>query len=253
MPAALALAPVHRDQVDDYRAALQQLGKGAGRSTIQAARSFAAKLHRAGGWDRLTLDQQIDAIVKARAFASWLIVTGRLTVDADILGRVDLRLGNAARNHCPDTHRWFTDACALLQVRAGDVALQWNTLAKVTALTGVAPHRVGAAEFDHARRAAIDAYHARGMPSSGRNIAAIFHRLRLTLFHAGRLDSAPRPAARPPVSVTGWTAAAPGIAEVAQRYIAQITLSLRPATVKHIEHDLREFATWLAGRHPTVA
>jgi site-specific recombinase XerD len=55
------------------------------------------------------------------------------------------------------------------------------------------------------------------------------------------------------VSVTGWTAVAPGIAEAAQRYVAQITLSLRPSTVKHIEHDLREFATWLAHEHPTVA
>jgi site-specific recombinase XerD len=46
---------------------------------------------------------------------------------------------------------------------------------------------------------------------------------------------------------------APDIAEAAQRYVAQITLSLRPATVKHIEHDLREFAAWLAHEHPTVA
>jgi len=253
MPAALALVPQRRNQVQDYLAAIRRLSKGCGRSTIQAARSFAAKLQRAGGWDALSIDGQVDAIGKARAFASWLMVTGQLTVSADILGRVDLRLGNAAGNYCPDAHRWFTNACALLDVRAGDVALQWNTLAKVTAVTGVAPERVGAAEFEHTRRSIIDAYHARGLPSSGRNIASIFHRLQLTLFHAGRLDSATRPAPRPPVSVTGWAAAAPAIAAVAQRYVAQITLSLRPATVKHIEHDLREFATWLAHEHPTVA
>jgi site-specific recombinase XerD len=133
------------------------------------------------------------------------------------------------------------------------VALQWNTLAKITALTGVAPDRVGADEFEHARRALVDAYRARGLPSSGRNIASIFHRLQLTLFHAGRLDSATRPASRPPVSVTGWAAAAPAIAELAQRYVAQIALSLRPSTVTHIEHDLREFAVWLRQQHPTVA
>jgi mutator family transposase len=33
----------------------------------------------------------------------------------------------------------------------------------------------------------------RGQPSSRRNIASIFHRLQLTLFHAGRMDSATRP------------------------------------------------------------
>jgi site-specific recombinase XerD len=252
MPAALALLPVAADQVEDYLTAVTRLDKGSGRSTVQAARSFAAKLRRAGGWDRLTVDQQIDAIVKARAFASWLMVTGQLRVSADILGRVDLRLGNAAGNHCPQAHRWFTDACAVLNIRDGDVALQWNTLAKVTALTGVAADRVGTAEFEYARRAIIDAYIGRGAPSSGRNIASIFHRLQLTLFHAGRLDSATRPALRTPVSVTGWAATASAIAEDAQRYVAQITLSLRPSTVKHIEHDLREFATWLAEQHPTV-
>jgi integrase/recombinase XerD len=253
MPAALALLTVARDQVDDYVAAIRCLSKGSGRSTVQAARSFAAKLHRAGGWDCLSVDQQIDAIVKARAFASWLMVTGQLRVSADILGRVELRLGNAAGNHCRDAHRWFIGACELLNVRDGDVALQWNTLAKVTALTGVAPDQVGAAEFEHTRRAIIDAYVGRGQPSSGRNIASIFHRLQLTLFHAGRLDSATRPPSHPPVSVTGWAAAAPAIAEVAHRYVGQITLSLRPSTVKHIEHDLREFAVWLAGQHPAVA
>ena len=127
MPAALALLPVVRDQVEDYLTALTQLSKGSGRSTVQAARSFTAKLQRAGGWDRLTVGQQINAIVKARAFASWLMVTGQLRVSADILGRVDLRLGNAAGNHCPEAHRWFIGACAVLNLLDGDVALQWNT------------------------------------------------------------------------------------------------------------------------------
>jgi integrase/recombinase XerD len=253
MPAALTLLPFAPDQVEDYLAAIRRLSKGSGRSTVQAARSFTAKLHHARGWDSLSVAQQIDAIVKARAFASWLMVTGQLTVSADILGQVELRLGNAAGKHCREAHQWFVGACALLNVRDGDVALQWNTLAKVTALTGVAPDRVGTAEFEYARRAIVDAYIGRGLPSSGRNIASIFHRLQLILFHAGRLDSATRPTTRPPVSVTGWAATPPAIAEVAQRYLAQITLSLRPATVKHIEHDLREFATWLAGQHPAAA
>jgi integrase/recombinase XerD len=83
-------------------------------------------------------------------------------------------------------------------------------------------------------------------------MAAIFHRLQLTLFHAGRLDTHARPASRQPVSVTGWAVVAAGFAEAARCYIAQVDLSLRPSTVKHIEHDLREFGTWLAHAHPEV-
>jgi hypothetical protein len=75
---------------------------------------------------------------------------------------VDLRLGDAARSYCADAYRWFTEACALLNVRTGDVALQRNTLAKVTALAGVAPDRVGTAEFEYTGRAFIDAYQDRG-------------------------------------------------------------------------------------------
>ncbi len=129
--------------------------------------------------------QQIDAIEKARSFASWLLVTTQLTISGDLLGRVDLHLGHAARSHCPEALTWFTDACAALGTKEADISLQWNTLAKVTAVTGIPAQQIDTAAFEAARTAIIDAYIARGMPNSGRNMASIFHRLQLTLFHAG--------------------------------------------------------------------
>ena len=81
----------------------------------------------------------------------------------------------------------------------------------------------------------------------------IFHRLQLTLFHAGRITTLTGPTYRQPVSVTGWATVAPGFADTAHRYLQQVTVSLRPNTVKHIEHDLRQFGTWLADAHPEVA
>ena len=248
-----ALSAAHVDSIDDYLTALHLTGLRSGRSTVQAAKTFCAKLQRAGGWSELSRAQQVDAICKARAFTSWRLVTGNLTVTADILGRVDLRLGNAARNHCPDAHAWFVGAGERIGISPADIALQWNTLAKITAISGTPPDQVGPAEFETARTAIVDAYIARGLPRSGRNMASIFHRLQLTLFHAGRLDSHTRPMSRPPVSVRGWAVVAAGFADVARRYVAQVQLSLRPATVQHIEHDLREFGTWLADTHPNVA
>jgi integrase/recombinase XerD len=132
------------------------------------------------------------------------------------------------------------------------VAVQWNALLKVTALTGTPADQIGEREFGAARTAIIAAYAARRLPQSGRGTAAHFHRLQLTLFHAGRLDSLARPLRREPVSVSGWAAVAPAFAGVARRYVDQVALSLRPATVKHIEHDLREFGTWLAVAFPAV-
>jgi integrase len=252
MPTAVALVAENADLVAAYQTAMRATGRKTGRSTMAAARTFSAKLERAGGWDQISRARQLDAIAKARSFASWMMVTGQLTIDADVLGRVYLRLGTSARSFCPDAHAWFLQACDRIDVRAGDIALQWNALAMITAVTGTAPNEVGDHDFALGSAAITDAYVARGKPESGRNMASVFHRLRLTMFHAGRLDSHRRPARHAPVSVTGWAVVAPGIAENARRYVAQVELSLRPATTKHIESDLREFGTWLASAHPQV-
>ena len=251
-PAAVALGSEDVDLIAAYETAMQSAGLKTGRSTMQAARSFCTKLERAGGWDQMSRGRQLDAIRKARSFVSWLMVTGQLTVDADIFGRVYLRLGTAARTHCPDARAWFVEACDRIGVSEADRKIQWNSLAMITAVTGVRADQVGEVDFAAASQAVVDAYTARDKPESGRNMASVFHRLRLTLFHAGRLDHYRRPPRRPPVSVTGWTVVAPGFADNARRYVEQVTLSLRPATVKHIEQHLRVFGTWLAERHPEV-
>jgi site-specific recombinase XerD len=253
MPAAVVLAAEHTDRVAAYQVAMVAAGRKTGRSTMQAARSFCTKLERAGGWSQMSRTRQLDAITKARAFASWMMVTGQLTIDAGVFGRVYLRLGTAARQFCPEAHVWFLDACARIHVPAADIALQWNALAMITAVTGTAPDEIGDDQFGLGSNAVLDAYVARGKPESGRNIASIFHRLRLTLFHAGRMNTHRRPPRHLPVSVTGWAVVPPGFAENARRYVAQVELSLRPATTKHIETDLREFGTWLAEAHPKVA
>jgi integrase/recombinase XerD len=250
--AALVSNDVSVDLVGNYLVAMRSIDRRTGKSTVQAAKTFCARVERAGGFDHMTRACRLDTVRKARSFASWLMVTGQLVVDADVLGRLDLRLGGIARQYCPEAHAWFVDACEQVGVRPADISIQWNALVKVTALTGVAPDHVGQHEFEWARAAIIDAYRARDLPESGRGMASHFHRLQLTLFHAGRLDSLARSMSHLPTSVTGWAVVAPAIAGVATRYIGQVELSLRPSTVKHIEHTLREFGTWLAGAFPDV-
>ncbi len=253
MTAAAAVTAESSDLVGAYEAAMHAAGRKTGRSTMQAAKTFRAKLEQAGGWERMSRVRQLDSITKARGFASWLMVSGHLTVEADIFGEIWLKLGRAARVFCPEAHAWFMDACQNIEVRHGDETIQWNALAMVTAITGVSPDQVGDDEFNVASEAVIDAYKARDKPESGRTMASVFYRLRLTMFHVGRLSSLQRPPQHPPVSVTGWTVVAPAFAGSARRYIDQVTLSLRPNTVKHIEHDLRAFGTWLAQNYPQVA
>lgn len=243
MPAALALTPSSKDTVDEYLHAMRGLNRKTGRSTTQAARTFCAKLDRAGCWEQLSLPEQVDAIGKARSFVPWLLVTGKLTIAADLMTTVDLRLGVIARGYRPDVHVWFVAAGENLHLTAEDIALQWNALMKASAVTGTSPDRLNDREFETARRAIIGAYVNRGMPCSGRNMSAIFTRLRLTLFHAGQLNAPKRAATKPSVSVSGWADAPQPFADSARRYLTQVELSLRPNTVKHIDQALREFGT----------
>ena len=252
MPAPLSLAADDASVVEDYLAAMRAAGRKTGRSTTRAAHTCQAKIGRAGGWDGLTAEQQLDAVAKAPSFTSWLMVTGRITVDAELLSRTDLRPGLPARSFCAADYRWFSETCSRIGISSRDTAAQWNILAKVTAITGASPRAVADDHFDAARVAMTTAYARRGKPTAGKNVAAVFHRLRLTLFHAGRISTLRPPTVKPPISVTGWATTAPGFAETAQRYVRQVALSLRPNTVRHIDLDLRRFGTWLADTHPGV-
>jgi len=253
MPAALALSDPSTDLLEAYLSAMRGLDRKTGRSTTQAARSFCAKLERSGSWEQLSLAQQSDAITKARSFVSWLLVTGRLTIAAQLMTDVDLRLGVVARGHRRETYAWFVAAGEQLRLPPSDVALQWNALMKATAITGIGPDRLRDKDFEAAREAIIGAYVNRGRPGSGRNMSAIFTRLRLTLFHCGQLNAPKRASTKPLVAVSGWSEVPEPFADTARRYIAQVELSLRPNTVKHIDHALREFGSWLGHNRPGVS
>src|SRR5215208_6166780 len=233
MPAQLVLEDDDAIVVERYLAAMGAADRRTGASTTQAARTCQSRIRRGGGWNQMTRAAQIDAVRKARSFTSWLMVTGQM--------------------FCPHDHRWFTDICARLGTSAADTTLQWNTLVKIAVITGATARTVTDDEFGTARAALIAAYSGRQTPSAGRTIAAVCHRLQLSLFHAGQLTTLRGPAYREPVSVTGWATVASGFAEAARRYVEQVTVSLRPNTVKHIERDLRQFGTWLADTHPEVA
>ncbi len=64
MSAALAFADDGAAVVDSYLAAMRLAGRRTGRSTVQAARTCQARISRAGGWDRLSEADQIDAVAR---------------------------------------------------------------------------------------------------------------------------------------------------------------------------------------------
>ncbi len=252
MPAALALTDESIDDLDAFAAALEAVGVGAWPSTLRAARTFQGRVERAGGWERVNLDTQLEWMRRARPFVAWQLVTGRLTATADFLAFADLRLGLCARKHLPDVHEWFVSAARRLDATAQDTAMQWNAVCKIAAISRCRPDHVDTDAFVAARAQITEAYKRRGRPEAGRNVRAILHRLQLTLFHAGKIDSLARPASKPSITVSGWDPIPQLYRDNAHRYIEQVTLSLRPSTVQHIEQHLRVFGTWLVDHHPEI-
>ena len=49
-----------------------------------------------------------------------------------------------------------------------------------------------------------------------------------------------------------WEGVAPCYAQAAHRYLDQVSVSLRPSTVRAVERDLRQFGHWLARHAPEV-
>jgi integrase/recombinase XerD len=252
MPAAIPLSGDEQDLVEQYCAELRRLGLRPWRSTRSAAETFSRRL-RNNGWAKRNLNQQL-AMVKtshAAPFASWLIVTGRLQVNARFVVAVGLRLGHAAALYQPVAYERFRQAAAPLETRPADVRLQWHACVLVAAAVGRTVDQIDDDGFTHGRAELLAAYRERGRRNAGRNPSAILHRLQTTLFHGEIIETIARPR-KPGIRETGWRGIAVGYSEVAHRYLDQVTVSLRPSTLKSIERDLRGFGHFLAQAHPEI-
>ena len=253
MAAPAPLPAADADLVEQYYQAVTTAGLRMWRSSRQAAETFCRRLDRAGGWATMRPDQQLAAAKTQHAapFVAWLIVTGRLGVDAGFLVAAGMRLGSAAARYHPAARLRFEQATARLAATAADTALQWHMLATLAAATGTTVEGIDTERFLAGRQLLLDAYRQRGRPDAGRNPAAVLHRLQTTLFHDQAIDIITRPG-HVPVRERGWAGVAPSYRQAAQRYVAQVSLSLRPSTVTAIERDLRFFGRWLATHHPDL-
>ena len=93
------------------------------------------------------------------------MVTGRITVDAELLSAPACVWATPRRLFCAARLPLVQPKSVLASGSSeADTAAQWNTLVKITAITGVAPRAVNDDEFDTARAALTAAYTRRGRP-----------------------------------------------------------------------------------------
>jgi len=237
-----------------YRADLRAAGMFAEHPVTSPARTFLTRVGIAG-WQQLSPAEQCATSLTERRVVGWLMVTGRLrpTPDYLVLGRP--YLGEIAARHLRGFHDRFRATAAELGFAARVARLQWSAAVKLAVLAGVAPDRL-TEPLIQAGLAAMTAAirrHCPDGPGVGHLTGAVFG-ARTVLFHLGVLDAPPRiqqpnqQAARE----AAWAQVPPRLATTLRDYIAQVRLSLRPATMVRIEGVLREFAGWIAVHAPDV-
>ncbi|HVM14852.1 MAG TPA: hypothetical protein VM287_11065, partial [Egibacteraceae bacterium] len=242
------------DLVERYTVALTETGLTAWPSLVSGARSFCRDYPTPAAFMAAPLEQQLAVRGPARRLASWLMVTGQMPVAAAYLAAADLRLGTIAARVHPQLRERLAATARLLGSDEAWVRHQWSALAQVAALHGVLPAEVTAEQVDAGGAALVAAFARPGHPKSGHVLRSSLVRLRATMFHAGMTDTPPR-LHRPNTGVVAaaqWAQVAPGLAATARRYLKQITVSLRPSTVRDAERSLRELGVFLAEDAPEV-
>jgi integrase len=246
--------PDVEELVAAYRADLCAAGMFAGHPVTSPARSFLTRVG-IGGWEKLTLAEQLAVAPKHRQVAGWLMVTGRLQPSPDYLVAGRPYLGEIAASHHRSFHERFRATAAGLGFAPRVARLQWPAAVKVAVLAGLAPDQLTEkviGEGQDALTAAIRRHHRDG-PGAAHLTGALFG-ARTVLFHLRVLDTPPRrhhpdqQAARD----AAWASVPPRLAATLLDYIAQTRLSLRPGTMIRVEGVLREFAGWLTAHAPGV-
>src|SRR5262249_45104826 len=148
-----------------------------------------------------------------------------------------IHLGPLLARHDPAGYAAFAAAAAEIGYGPVETQRQWAALALVCAFRGVAPVALDQAGLDRAREALIGASLRIGRGAQ-KNLRGKLYGLEATLFHAGITEELPR--RRSPTKAdqraAAWAAlaaGAPTLVATAQRYLAQLALSLRPGTVRN--------------------
>jgi len=162
--ARLAVSPEAEELVDVFGAELVAAGLTAWPSTMGGARAFCARYTSPERFSAACVEDQLRLPAHLRQFACWLMVTGRMKVSAEYLARADLRLGTVAAHYHVELHARLAATAALLGSDHCWVAAQWNALAQLGALHGVAPAEVTAEQLDTGGTALLAAFARPGHP-----------------------------------------------------------------------------------------
>lgn len=235
---------------------LQGAGTASARKHRTAtAAAFTVRFGETDGWRRTSLAERLAAPVGVRGFAAFALLIERVAVDAEYVARAGTAWGHHATRVHPQLSASFTATAHRNGFTSKEIQRQWATLAKLAAIAGVEPdclyrHRFNAARDDLVAAAA--GTHGGQAPIT---LTTPLHGLEATLTALDILDEPRARAGTTNSRQAHWdrlTIAAPVLATTMRRYLAQLTLSLRPGSVALIDTSLRHLADYLTEHHREV-
>jgi integrase len=244
--------------VAEYAQALRELGEPVTAWTMRCARDFVAEFGDRQSWAALPVAARLPVRSGIRGFITWMLVTGRAAAEPEYLMAARPQLGHTAARHHPEFFARFSAASRPYEPSRRRA---WTALAHICALTGTVPPQINASTINTAGRILLDAEDR--APSTLRNLRHDLRGMSEVLALLGLLDATdtalswlPAPAGpnapRPSRQLVTWPQAPPGYVETVTRYLTQIRISLRPASVLAIDQHLRGFGGYLAVHHPEV-
>jgi hypothetical protein len=227
-------------------------GRNARRSTVAGYRREFGDLT---GWGAASLGHRLGVHVDIRTLVAFLITAIGFPVDAGYVRASGSWWGHYATDVHPQFADIFYRAATTIGFTDIQVRSQWRTLAKISATTGIEPQVLPGRQF----QMAVDTLTAVHTDPTGRILTSWstpLHGLKATLSSLGTLDHPGSTRLSPSTRIGHWHAlavTAPLLVQTLRRYLAQITVSMRPGSVELVDTTLRHFAVYLTEHHPDVA
>ena len=252
---AIQLSPSQRELVDEFVHDHRSSESDVAVRARLLCRQFCAAVGGVTAWQALSVEDKLALPRPMRRVASWLLASGRTSAPAAYIVDCGVFVGDAFTRAHRSFYEEFVAAAGAIGFVRDRPRRQWSALAQAAAVHGVAPAALTTAQIVEARGLLRDALFETNRAGQAERISAALFQCQVTLFHLGVLQEGPRRRARNvgQRQRAEWEAVAAGVAGTMQRYLTQLELTRRPATVRQVEGTLREFALFLAREAPDVS
>lgn len=222
------------------------------RSTVAA---FTRTFTDLSGWQRASVPRQLAATVEVRGLVAYLLLATARPAAADYVRSSRSDWGHHATAVHPDFAAAFHRTALALGFSDLQARRQWCTLAKIAVTAGSTPNALDTNSFQMTADA-LTAVHTRPDGTIPIVWSTPLHGLKATATSLGLIAESPPTRLSPSSRTKHWDALAdraPHLVGTLRRYLAQVSVSMRPGSVALIDTTLRHLAVYLTDHHPEVA